>query len=60
MTPAEIIASYSDTTLTGICNTIQAPDRRDGQFLSDRQQLARNEIRRRILREETEPTETPP
>ncbi len=59
MTPAQIIASYSDKTLTGICSTIQAPDRRDSQFLSDRQQLARNEIRRRILREEANQQETP-
>ena len=54
MTPAQIIASYSDTALHGIANTRRADNRWDQQFLDDRQRLARDEIRRRILREETE------
>ena len=54
MTPAEIIASYSETALAGIANTRRADNRWDQQFLDDRQRLARDEIRRRILREETE------
>jgi len=58
MTPAQIIASYSDTALHGIANTRRTDNRWDQQFLDDRQRLARDEIRRRILRE-TEPTETP-
>ena len=56
MTPAEIIASYSDAALAGIANTRRADNRWDQQFLDDRQRLARNEIRRRILREENKPT----
>lgn len=58
MTPAEIIASYSDKALAGIANTRRADNRWDQQFLDDRQRLARDEIRRRILREETN-TEKP-
>jgi hypothetical protein len=58
MTPAQIIASYSDTALHGIASTRRADNRWDQQFLEDRQRLARDEIRRRILREETE-TKTP-
>ena len=54
MTPAEIIASYSDDALAGIANTRRTDDRWNQQFLDDRQRLARDEIRRRILREETE------
>jgi len=59
MTPAEVIASYSNTALAGIANTRRADNRWDQQFLDDRQRLARDEIRRRILREEKE-TETTP
>lgn len=58
MTPAQIIASYSDIALHGIANTRRADNRWDQQFLDDRQRLARDEIRRRILREETN-TEKP-
>ncbi len=58
MTPAQIIASYSDTALHGIASTRRTDNRWDQQFLEDRQRLARDEIRRRILREETE-TKTP-
>jgi len=58
MTPAEIIASYSDTALHGIATTRWTDNRWDQQFLDDRQRLARDEIRRRILREETN-TEKP-
>ena len=54
MTPAEIIASYSDAALAGIANTRRTDNRWNQQFLDDRQRLARDEIRRRILREETE------
>jgi hypothetical protein len=53
VTPAQIIASYSDTALAGIANTRRTDNRWDQQFLEDRQRLARDEIRRRILREET-------
>ena len=56
MTPAEIIASYSDAALNGITLTRRADNRWDQQFLDDRQRLARDEIRRRILREETKTT----
>ena len=57
MTPAEIIASYSDAALAGIANTRRTDDRWNQQFLDDRQRLARDEIRRRVLREEkTKPT----
>jgi hypothetical protein len=58
VTPAQIIASYSDTALHGIASTRRTDNRWDQQFLEDRQRLARDEIRRRILREETE-TKTP-
>ena len=58
MTPAQIIASYSDTALHGIASTRRTDNRWDQQFLDDRQRLARDEIRRRILREETN-TEKP-
>jgi hypothetical protein len=58
MTPAEVIASYSDKALHGIASTRRTDNRWDQQFLDDRQRLARDEIRRRILREETN-TETP-
>ena len=58
MTPAQIIASYSDTALHGIATTRWTDNRWDQQFLDDRQRLARDEIRRRILREETN-TEKP-
>ena len=56
MTPAEIIASYSDKALAGIASTRRTDNRWDQQFLDDRQRLARDEIRRRILREENKPT----
>ena len=56
MTPVEIIASYSDAALNGITLTRRADNRWDQQFLDDRQRLARDEIRRRILREETKTT----
>jgi hypothetical protein len=59
VTPSEIIASYSDTALNGIALTRRADNRWDQQFLDDRQRLARDEIRRRILREETETKTTP-
>ncbi len=58
MTPAQIVASYSDTALHGIASTRRTDNRWDQQFLEDRQRLARDEIRRRILREETN-TEKP-
>ncbi len=58
MTPAQIIASYSDTALAGIATTRRTENRWDQQFLDDRQRLARDEIRRRIFREETN-TEKP-
>ncbi len=56
MTPAQIIASYSDTALHNIANTRRTDNRWDQQFLDDRQRLARDEIRRRILREENKTT----
>ena len=56
MTPSEVIASYSDAALAGIASTRRADNRWDQQFLDDRQRLARDEIRRRILREENKPT----
>jgi hypothetical protein len=58
VTPAQIVASYSDTALHGIASTRRTDNRWDQQFLEDRQRLARDEIRRRILREETN-TEKP-
>ena len=58
MTPTEVISSYSDTALAGIANTRRTDNRWDQQFLDDRQRIARDEIRRRILREETN-TEKP-
>jgi hypothetical protein len=57
MTPAEIVASYSDTALHWIAITRGADNRWDQQFLDDRQRLARDEIRRRVLREEKTNTE---
>ena len=56
MTPVEIIASYSDAALNGIALTRRTDNRWDQQFLESRQRLARDEIRRRILREETKTT----
>ena len=56
MTPSEVIASYSDAALAGIASTRRADNRWDQQVLDDRQRLARDEIRRRILREENKPT----
>jgi hypothetical protein len=56
MTPAEIIASYSDAALNGIALTRRTDNRWDQQFLESRQRLARDEIRRRILREENNKT----
>ena len=47
MTPAEIVASYSDEVLLGILGTKTTIDYRDASWLEKRKQLARDEIYRR-------------
>ena len=52
MTPAEIVASYSDEVLFGILGTKTTIDYRDASWLEKRKQLARDEIYRRENQQE--------